>query len=203
MRKINFIIQIPRMFAPKNTKGIKYALSATKPAENTLSRRCEMRYHVEDSNVMTFGSLPQNYINTSKFWVEAEPAREIKFGSKIRFKPATEAHWEEYNTLKAAYHLDHLFSHGKGQGQNAVKELVRTSLKDPKTQGRVTIDADIIDGKTSPAGFYYKMGFRASNEYNNEQLAKWLTEGGKRENAPMLTGMMYLPRENILRCLYY
>ena len=37
----------------------------------------------------------------------------------------------------------------------------------------------------------------------NKQLEEWIANGGKRENSPFLTGMMYLPAENIEHCLNY
>ena len=65
------------------------------------------------------------------------------------------------------------------------------------------IHADVIDGKTSPAGFYYKLGFRFVNNDNNKVLQNWIEKGGSKEKSPMLTGMMYLPSENIRHCLNY
>ena len=77
------------------------------------------------------------------------------------------------------------------------------SLQDSRTNGRVTLQSDIIDGKTSPSGFYYKLGFRFSDESKNDIMKKWLEQGGKKESSPMITGFMFLPKENIHNCLNY
>lgn len=105
--------------------------------------------------------------------------------------------------LEPHYYIDELWSQGKNTGTNAIKDVVMQSLDDPQTQGRVLLNACCIDGKTDPTGFYYKLGFRSTNPYTNNECAKWLAEGGKRENAPCMGGTMYLPRENIQHCLNY
>lgn len=199
MKKVDFLTRIPKALTQTDIKGIKYT-PAIKSAEDTFKRNCELRYKIDQENFEIFGEIPDDYVNISKTWQEARPQSKGRFGKTI---PAKEAHWEETRTLKPAYYIDHLFSHGKGQGKNAIKLVVTESLNNPQTQGRVTLHADIIDGKTSPAGFYYKMGFRSTNKANNQELEKWLAMGGKRENAPMLGGIMYLPKENILHCLNY
>ena len=111
--------------------------------------------------------------------------------------------WEETQSILPHYHIDKLWSTGKGSGTNSVQSVVRESVNNPKTAGRVTLDACCIDGKTSPAGFYYKLGFRFKDQKMNKQLEEWIANGGKRENSPFLTGMMYLPAENIEHCLNY
>lgn len=111
--------------------------------------------------------------------------------------------WEEIATWLPHYHIDKLWSTGKSSGTNSVQAVVRQSLEDPKTQGRVMLDACCIDEKTSPGGFYYKLGFRFIDEEKNQKCAKWLMQGGKREDAPWAVGVMYLPKENISHCLNY
>ena len=91
----------------------------------------------------------------------------------------------------------------KGTGTTAVQTVVRKSINDAKTTGRVTLDACCIDGKTSPAGFYYKLGFRFKDPTLNQELETWIQKGGQKENAPQITGIMYLPKENINHCLNY
>lgn len=111
--------------------------------------------------------------------------------------------YQKLPQLQPHYYIEELWSRGKNTGTNAIKSVVLTSLNDPKTQGRVLLNACCIDGITYPTGFYYKLGFRSTNSYTNEECAKWLAEGGKRENAPIACGTMYLPKENIEHCLNY
>ena len=105
--------------------------------------------------------------------------------------------------LKPHYYIEELWSRGKGTGTKAIQDVVRKSLQDPETEGRVVLQASKIDKKTYPAGFYYKLGFRTDHNETNAILENWLKDGGKRENAPKIDTMMYLPKENIEQCLNY
>lgn len=206
MGKINFINNIVAKMqsvskpALRNTENLHSA-----PVRNTIKdsfvRNCECISEFDDSKCVVFGIFPDDYVNVRKFYVEAEPAHVSRFTKTVI--PAKPAHWEDIQTIKASYYIKHLFSHGKGQGTEAVKEIVKQSMNDVRTQGRVTLQSDIIDGKTSPSGFYYKLGFRFANENKNQILQQWLENGGIREKAPLITGFMYLPRENLLHCLNY
>ena len=157
---------------------------------------------------------PESYVKIEKSlvpeyeWTRKKMVREtMPDGStKLVRKTVTTKepeHWEEVATWLPHYHIDKLWTTGKGSGTNSVQDVVRRSLEDPKTQGRVMLDACCIDDKTAPGGFYYKLGFRFVNENTNKECAKWLAEGGKREDAPFALGMMYLPKENISQCLNY
>lgn len=142
------------------------------------------------------------YKYTKRFTKETTASGETKFVRKpvIQTVPA---HFEDDATWLPHYYLDKLWTTGKSSGTNSVQALVRQSLQDPATQGRVMLDACCIDGETAPGGFYYKLGFRFVNDLTNKECAKWLAEGGKRENAPWAVGLMYLPKENISHCLNY
>ncbi len=205
MGKINIINNILN-----NTPAIsKIKLPQTKALSPTITpniqdkfeKSCECIAHFDDSKCVVFGDFPNNYVTIEKFFIEAQPERISKFTKKVI--PAQAAKWEITQYLKPSYFISHLFSHARGQGTSAVQQVVRKSLDDIRTQGRVTLQADIIDGKTSPAGFYYKLGFRFPNKNDNDILQKWIENGGNKKNAPMLTGMMYLPEENIMHCLNY
>lgn len=204
MQKINSLLKLVEI-SPAKLTGLKYAPKsrAIEPVKDSFQRCCECVSHYDESRCMVFGTIPKDYITTKQIWMEAEPERISRFGKREKIIPATPARWETYEEYKPCYKIEHLFSHVKGQGKEAVKNVVLKSLQDTRTNGRVILQADIIDGKTSPAGFYYKMGFRSTNHVNNLELEEWLKSGGKRENAPMLTGMMYLPKENIEHCLNY
>ena len=169
--------------------------------QDSFTRSCECNYHFDDSKTLIFGEIPEEYANIENFFVEAEPEHYSRLLKKMI--PAKPAHWETMQIIKPSYYISHLFSHGKGQGKNAVKKIVEMSLQDARTNGRVTLQSDIIDGKTSPSGFYYKLGFRFSDKSKNDTMQKWLEQGGKKEYSPMVTGFMFLPKENIQYCLNY
>lgn len=106
--------------------------------------------------------------------------------------------YPKYYRSQPVYNIELLRSTGKGTGTRAVQNVVRKSLADSDTQGRVTlVAARIVYSKPHPFNFYYKLGFRASEEYYNKMGAegKPMYEGGKI--------FMYLPKENIEQCLNY
>lgn len=167
------------------------------------SRSAMIQSHFDEGGTIAY-AYPKDYTKLiGRDFIEARPERVVKWGRKERVLKAQPAHYVDVYALLPHYHIDKLWTTGKGSGSSAVKNVVLTSLKDKRTQGRVTLDASCIDGETCPSGFYYKLGFRMKSPENNQEFAKWLEQGGKREDAPFITGDMYLPKENILQCLKY
>ena len=159
--------------------------------------------HIEESETLQFGCIPTDYVNIKKEFVP-EHAIVVRFGPDKGKTKVIPAHWDEYKESLPYYHIDELWSGGKGSGTAAVQNVVEKSLSNPLTKGRVMLDASSIDGKTHPAGFYYKLGFRYKQPAYNQELEAWLANGGKRENSPMFpSAVMYLPKENIEHCLNY
>lgn len=107
------------------------------------------------------------------------------------------------NILKPHYFIKFLWGDGNREGTNFVQDVVIKSLEDKRTNGRVMLNAKKIDARTSPAGFYYKLGFRFLEEKFNKILEQWKTLGGTKLNAPDLEGKMFLPKENIENCIRY
>ena len=112
---------------------------------------------------------------------------------------------ENQRKIKPHYYIIYLYADlpGNGYGSNAIKQVVKKSCKDKRTEGRVLLGAYPVDYRTFPAGFYYKMGFRFKDKESNDIMKKWLANGGTRENAPQVEGQMYLPKRNINLCLAY
>ena len=100
--------------------------------------------------------------------------------------------------LKNCYKIDSIESPQRyqGAGTKAIKALLERSLADKDTEGRLVVCAEITDGQTSPAGFFYKLGFRFVDNNLNEIMEEWIKKK-IRTDAPKLTGMMYLPKNNI------
>lgn len=158
--------------------------------------------HFNNGGTIVFGDIAENYVTKNRIFIKGNTRIE-KFGPKKGQLVTTPDRWLESSISLPHYHIDKLWTGGRGSGTKAVQGVVAESVANPKTAGRVTLDACCIDGKTSPAGFYYKLGFRFQEQESNKILAEWLKNGGKRENAPFLTGSMYLPQENIEHCLNY
>jgi len=131
------------------------------------------------------------------------PFRNVRYSKTGRVIPAVPEHKEEIKLLKGRYFLAYLWANGKGEGTKFVQEVVKKSMKNPNSNGRVVLEAEMIDGEKSPAGFYYKLGFRFANQKYNRYLEEWNKNGGRKNNAPCITGVMYLPKENIQQCLNY
>lgn len=182
-------------FPPKDNKLVRV------PEADGFTKCCEAISRYDNDTVSVFGDWPSDYVTKTRYLVPEQPER---YNTILkRWSKARPAHYEEEQYLKPNYFLEYLESRAKGQGTAEIKKLVSRSLADPRTKGRVVTHADIIDGKTSPAGFYYKLGFRFPNKDFNRELEQWIINGGKRQDSPMITGMMYLPKENIFHCLRY
>ena len=126
-----------------------------------------------------------------------------RFGPNRGKSQTIPAHWEDIQIMLPHYHIDKLWTGVAGSETRAVRDIVSRSLADSQTNDRVTLDACCIDGKTSPAGFYYKLGFRFGDAKKNKELQNWPEKDASGENAPFLTGIMFLPKENIKHCLNY
>ena len=106
--------------------------------------------------------------------------------------------------LKNCYKIDSITSpeRYRGAGTKAVQSVLDRSLADKDTQGRLVVYAEITDGQTSPAGFFYKLGFRFLDKSMNEAMGTWVQKKIKSE-FPQITGMMYLPKNNINKLMMY
>ena len=105
--------------------------------------------------------------------------------------------------LKNCYIIDYIQSPKPrcGLGAEAVKALAEKAMFDPKAEGRiVTFSAPLVK-ESSPAIFFYKLGFRftspQANEYSEECIRK------KVPDIPVQTGMMYLPKNRLHKLLHY
>jgi len=152
-----------------------------------------------------YGAYPEDYI--VKIELETS-SKDIQKSMELmnRYKLITFklSNKKTYIYLKDCYMIDNLVApqRYKGAGTKAVQNLLDRSLSDKDTEGRIVVMAEIIDGQTSPAGFFYKLGFRFIDKSQNEIMDKWLIKNIETE-APKITGMMYLPKQNISKLVMY
>ena len=105
--------------------------------------------------------------------------------------------------LKHCYVIDYILSptQRRGQGTEAIKGLAERAMFDKRTDGRiVTFSAPVVK-ESSPALFFYKLGFRFTDPKGNEYMEECL-----RKNVPDIPpqiGMMYLPKHNLHKLLRY
>lgn len=186
------------------SNAIKINPQAPKKEEKTLVKDAKIKYRkIKRSDKYTvYGDWKNDYVD--EVTVEITNSPEIaELRQKYRlitFKnPVSKTLY-----LKNCYKIDLIEAPQRyqGAGTKAVKALVERSLADKDTEGRVVVNAEIIDEKTSPAGFFYKLGFRFVDNNQNDKMEAWVREKTIL-NAPQLTGMMYLPKENINKLLRY
>lgn len=198
--KINF--EGLKLAEPLSNDSVNISKAIQKISKNESIKFASITSHYDSGGTIVYGCLPDDYVIKKRYFVEGYTST-CKFGPKKGQQISYPDRWEEDKYILPHYHIDKLWSGGKGTGTNAVQTVLRESLENEKTIGRITLDASCIDGKSSPAGFYYKLGFRFNNPVSNQKMEEWIKEGGKRENAPFLTGLMHLPKENIEQCLNY
>lgn len=117
--------------------------------------------------------------------------------TKIQVAGDFEGFPREY-LYKNVLELTYLESIGKGTGTRAVQSVVRRSLADPSTNGRVVLLAtNIYNDTPHPFKFYYKLGFRATEPMFND-----IGKAGQNLDFGEMA-FMYLPKENASKCLNY
>jgi len=161
----------------------------------------------ESDKKMAFGDLPEEYIYCQKTQINHPAYNKIPLLRITRgygeLPQATSSIERKY--YKDCYELEDILSPERyhGYGTAAIQSLVERSLSDNKTQGRIILNAKVTDGETSPAGFFYKLGFRFTDKVLNHKMKEWLTNNPDSPISPMITGVMYLPKENINKVLMY
>jgi hypothetical protein len=105
--------------------------------------------------------------------------------------------------LKNCYVIDYIQSptQGVGLGTEAIRGLVEKAMFDPKAEGRIVTYSSPIWKESSPAQFFYKLGFRFMDPEANKRIAECIAK--KMPDLPAQTGMMYLPKANISKLLRY
>ena len=105
--------------------------------------------------------------------------------------------------LKDCYIIDYIQSPQTrcGLGSEAVKGLAEKAMFDPKIQGRIVTYSAPVWQESSPALFFYKLGFRFMEPEANEKMKECLIKN--MPDLPAQTGMMYLPKAQLHKLLHY
>lgn len=177
----------------------------TKKAVKVPDAKIKFRKIKQSDKYMVHGDWTEDYV----YNVEVETSsKEIEKNQELmsRYKLITfrVPSKKTLTYLKNCYKIDSIEAPQRysGAGTKAVQSVLDRSLADKDTQGRVVVYAEITDGKTSPAGFFYKLGFRFVDKSMNEIMEAWVKKNIETE-APKLTGMMYLPKSNINKLMMY
>ena len=105
--------------------------------------------------------------------------------------------------LKDCYIIDYIQSPQAhcGLGTEALKGLAEKAMFDPKIEGRIVTYSAPVWQESSPAIFFYKLGFRFMEAAANERMRECIIK--KIPDLPAQTGMMYLPRTQLHKLLHY
>ncbi len=105
--------------------------------------------------------------------------------------------------LKDCYIIDYIQSPQArcGLGTEALKGLAEKAMFDPKIQGRIVTYSAPVWQESSPAIFFYKVGFRFMEPKANERMQECIIK--KIPDLPPQTGMMYLPKAHLHKLLHY
>ena len=109
----------------------------------------------------------------------------------------------KFKYLKNCYIIDFIQSPTQrcGLGTEAIKALAEKAMFDKRAEGRIVTFSAPLMKESSPAIFFYKLGFRFTDPNANEYIAKCLKD--KTVDIPAQIGMMYLPRTQLHKLLRY
>ena len=105
--------------------------------------------------------------------------------------------------LKNCYIIDYIQSPKpkNGLGTEALKQLAEKAMFDSRAEGRIVTFSAPIMKESSPAMFFYKLGFRFTDPACNEVMEECLKNN--MPDIPAQIGMMYLPKNRINKLLHY
>ena len=105
--------------------------------------------------------------------------------------------------LKNCYIIDYIQSPKIrcGLGSEAIKSLAEKAMFDSKAEGRIVTVSAPMTKESSPALFFYKLGFRFTSPEANEYMEECLIK--KIPDIPAQVGMMYLPKSRLHKLLRY
>ncbi len=105
--------------------------------------------------------------------------------------------------LKNCYLIDYIQSPKpkNGLGTEAVKQLAEKAMFDSRAEGRIVTFSAPIMKESSPALFFYKLGFRFTDPKCNEVMEECLRNN--MPDIPAQIGMMYLPKNRLNKLLHY
>lgn len=149
-------------------------------------------------NIIIPGDIDEDYVDIVEENVYDTGGN---FFTSMEYNPPTLKHKIKY--LKNCYIIDYIQSPKQrcGLGTEAIKNLAEKAMFDNKAEGRiVTFSAPIVK-ESSPALFFYKLGFRFTSEAANQYMEECIVK--KIPDIPAQVGMMYLPKSRLHKLLRY
>ena len=148
-------------------------------------------------NIIIAGDIDENYVDI----IEEEISPNTEDPSFNFFQQPPEK--KKIKILKDCYVIDFIQSPRAycGMGTEAVKGLAEKAMFDNKAEGRIVTFSSPVWKESSPALFFYKLGFRFIDPSGNDYMEECLIK--KVPDIPPQIGMMYLPKSNLHKLLRY
>lgn len=149
-------------------------------------------------NIIIPGEIEDDYVDIVE---EILPQSSTNFFESQKFVAPPIKLQKKY--LKNCYIIDYIQSPKArcGLGTEAVKNLAEKAMFDPKTEGRIVTFSAPMTKESSPALFFYKLGFRFINPEANQYMEECIIK--KIPDIPAQVGMMYLPKSRLHKLLRY
>ena len=152
-----------------------------------------------NDNIIIVGNIDEDYVDyVDEGFIEEAPPQTGSF-SFLKLPPQKK--YTKY--LKNCYVIDFIHSPRpkNGLGTEAIKILAEKAFFDTKANGRIVTFSTPVVKDCSPAIFFYKLGFRFTQESCNEHIEECIRKN--EPDIPAQTGMMYLPKNNLQKLLRY
>ena len=148
-------------------------------------------------NIIIAGEIEDHYVDIVEEECDTDYSCEYSFFTPPIIKK------KKTKYLKNAYVIDYIQSPKArcGLGTAALKGLAEKAMFDSRAEGRIVTFCAPVWKESSPAQFFYKLGFRFMDPSANEYIKDCLIK--KVPDLPPQTGMMYLPKANLHKLLRY
>lgn len=178
-------------------------LSFKKPPKKNKAELRIQKFKRSD-NIIIDGVIDDDYVDIIEEEIVDSPIIQTPqnfFSTGGISSPVPEKRKTKY--LKNCYVIDYIQSpiSRQGYGSLALKGLAEKAFFDKNVEGRIVTYSAPVCQESSPALFFYKLGFRfmdpEANEYMKECLIKNIPD------IPVQKGMMFLPRYNLHKLIRY
>lgn len=178
-------------------------LSFKKPPKKDKAELRIQKFKRSD-NIIIDGIIDDDYVDVIEEEILDTPIIQTPqnfFSSGGINSPISQKRKTKY--LKNCYVIDYIQSpvSRHGYGSLALKGLAEKAFFDKNVEGRIVTYSAPVCQESSPALFFYKLGFRfmdpEANEYMKECLIKNVPD------IPIQKGMMFLPRYNLHKLIRY
>lgn len=159
-------------------------------------------------NIIIPGEIDDDYVDIveeeitpQKSSYENTNSNFFSSSSSLLFQPPTYKRKTKF--LKNCYIIDYIQSPQTrcGLGTEAIKQLAEKAMFDSKAEGRIVTFSAPIMKESSPALFFYKLGFRFTDPHANEVMEDCILKN--MPDLPAQIGMMYLPKNRLQKLLMY